>query len=108
MASCKLTDEQVIEIITIHADLPQRVVGRLYGVSHNTVDAIKSGKRYAWVAPEIPRPKQPPPGPRCGDCWADHHGKCSLEFPERRGHLGDRAATMCAAYMTKHSTPCFS
>jgi hypothetical protein len=98
MASCKLNDSDVVEILTTHAHLPNRATGRIYGVAASTIDSIRRNERYRWVAPEIKRPFEPPPGPRCTECIHDHRGRCSMDFPERRGKWGDRAATICSAY----------
>lgn len=97
-ASCKMSDADIVEILTTHAALPNRAIGKIYGVAASTIDSIRRGERYKWVAPEIRRPFEPPPGPRCTECIHDHRGRCSMEFPERKGGLGDRAATICAVY----------
>jgi hypothetical protein len=104
MVSCKLSDEQVVGILTTHVKLSQRAAGALYEVSPGTIEAIRAGRRYGWVAPEIERPNRPAPGPRCTECCHNSRGRCTLEFPERLGSLGDRAATLCAAYMTTYAT----
>jgi hypothetical protein len=98
MASCKLADADIVEILTTHADLPNRAIGRIYGVSASTIDSIRRNERYRWVAPEVRRPFEPPPGVRCTECIHDAKGRCSMEFPERAGKWGNRAATICAAY----------
>jgi hypothetical protein len=94
--SCRLTDEQVAEILV--DPRPQRVIGKQYGVSKGLISRILAGDSYQWVAPELPRPNAPPPGPRCTACVHWSRGVCTLDIPESRGGMGPRAATVCAAY----------
>jgi hypothetical protein len=96
LLSCKLSDEQVVEILL--DPRPQRVVGKEHGISKTVISRILNGDSYTWVAPHIQRRYQQPPGPRCSECIHHHRGRCSLDFPESRGGMGERAATICAAY----------
>jgi hypothetical protein len=94
--SCRLTDSQVVEILL--DPRPQRVVGKEHGISKAMISRILQGDSYAWVAPEIPRRYAHPPGPRCGECLHWSRGACTMDFPEARGGMGERAATVCSAY----------
>ena len=99
----KLTADDVYMILT-RSELTTRQLADLIGVSSSAIQKVRQGQSQKHLFPELPRTHTRTNGPRCSSCCHDHHGRCSLEFPERRTQ-GDTAAAVCAAYMTKHSTP---
>jgi hypothetical protein len=97
--AAKLTDDQVYMVLT-SPRLTMRQVADIVGVSFSTIQKIRRGESYTHLFPEIPRDHKPTRGPRCTECIHDHHGACSLEFPERRFN-GEVAAVHCVAYITE-------
>jgi hypothetical protein len=95
----KLTDEQVYVVLTSH-HLTTGQLADMMGVNSSTIQKVRRGNSSAHLFPEIPRDHKRATGPRCTECIHNHHGACSLEFPERRFN-GEVAAVHCAAYTTE-------
>jgi hypothetical protein len=99
IGKAKLSDEDVLDILTLYDHLTMRQVGDMFGVSSSAIQKLRRGETYRWVAPEIERTvRRASVGPRCPQCVHDHIGACGLGVPERLTFYGDRAATVCAAY----------
>ena len=94
----KLKPDDVYMILTRH-DLTMYQLADMIGVASSTVQKVRRGQSMTHLFPEIPRSHQRIVGPRCTDCVHDHHGACSLDFPERRTQ-GSIAASVCSAYMS--------
>ena len=70
-------------------------IGKYWGVTHQSIQQIKTGKSYKRICPEIPRraPKRLPvlSCRQCGFWWG---GACSLDVPE----AGDGFADECSFF----------
>jgi hypothetical protein len=96
-ASCKLTEEQVLFVLT--SALTNRQVADELDVSPSTVQKIRQGETWTHVLPDVPRPGRGVKriGPSCRDCVHYLHDACSLGFPEFK-EIGSRAARYCVPY----------
>lgn len=70
-------------------------IGKYWGVTHQSIQQIKTGKSYKRVCPEIPRrvPKAMPVL-SCKQCGFWGNGGCSLDVPE----AGDGFADECSFF----------
>jgi hypothetical protein len=95
----KLTDEQIIEILlTTTSD---SLASRLYGVSRQAVNNIRTGKSFREIRPDIPRRKLQVKTKdlniSCLKCSHWDQERCSFGFPDPVSE-GVQAAEDCAMY----------
>jgi len=95
----KLTDEQIVEILlTTTSD---SLTSRLYGVSRQAVNNIRTGKSFSEIRPDIPRRKIQVKVKQlevsCLKCAHWDQDKCSFGFPDPASE-GVQAAEDCAMY----------
>ena len=96
-ASCKLTEDQVLYVLTSRLSIRQ--VADELDVSPSTVQKIRAGETWTHVLPDVPRPGRgvKHAGPSCRDCVHYLRDACSLQFPEFK-QIGTRAARYCVPY----------
>ena len=96
-ASCKLTEEQVLYVLT--SPLTNIQVADELGVTTSTIQKIRTGDTWTHVFPDVPRPGRGVKrvGPSCRDCVHYLRDACSLGFPEFN-EIGPRAARYCVPY----------
>jgi hypothetical protein len=96
-ASCKLTEEQVLYVLT--SPLTNSRVADELGINPSTVQKIRAGITWSHVFPDVPRPGLGVKriGPSCRDCVHYLRDACSLQFPEFN-EVGPRAARYCVPY----------
>lgn len=95
----KLTDQQIVEILlTTTSD---SLASRLYGVSRQAVNNIRTGKSFSEIRPDIPRRKIQVKVKQlevsCLKCAHWDQDKCSFGFPDPASE-GVQAAEDCAMY----------
>jgi hypothetical protein len=95
----KLTDEQIVEILlTTTSD---SLASRLYGVSRQAVNNIRTGKSFSEIRPDIPRRKIQVKVKQlevsCLKCAYWDQDRCSFGFPDPASE-GVQAAEDCAMY----------
>ena len=92
----RLSDEQV-RIILTRRDLTQRHLGKQYNRSAQAIGAVRLGRAYADVLPEIPRWTAVDTAATCLKCsrWTDK--RCRLGFPDPEIE-GPRFARECNNY----------
>jgi len=95
----KLTDEQIIEILlTTTSDT---LTSKLYGVSRQAVNNIRTGKSFSEIRPDIPRRqiqvKVKQLEASCLKCVHWDQDRCSFGFPDPASE-GVQAAEDCVMY----------
>lgn len=98
--SNKLTDDEVKAVLL--SDLPDRELGKRFGMAASSIYNVRRGRTYGWLWPEIPRLVPEHVGPDCSDC-VHFDGRCSMGFPEYRS-VGSRYAARCAAFFSSLPT----
>ena len=95
----KLTDQQIVEILlTTTSD---SLASRLYGVSRQAINNIRTGKSFSEIRPDIPRRKIQVKVKllevSCLKCAHWDQDKCSFGFPDPASE-GVQAAEDCAMF----------
>jgi len=95
----KLTDQQIVEILlTTTSDT---LTSKLYGVSRQAVNNIRTGKSFSEIRPDIPRRKIQVKVKQlevsCLKCAHWDQDECSFGFPDPASE-GVQAAEDCAMY----------
>lgn len=86
------TDDEVAEILTSIESHP--ILAARFGVTPQTISAIRLGRAYGKVRQDLPRRRG---RPSCGQCMHWKQNACGMGFPDPE-ELGPGFAAECALF----------